>query len=182
MPYPHVEKYEMVLSNKLYLLIKEKDILLRIKEIAKEITDKYNSTINRIVIIGIMDGCISFLYNLIKDIPLKLEIKTIKIKTYNGKTQKNMCKIDMGQEEFSGIEGANVIIVDDILDSGHTLKSILAETARHLPSSIETAVLLDKKKTDFCANYTGFEIPDRFVVGFGMDYKGYYRNLRDIYE
>ena len=108
-------------------------------------------------------------------------VKTIKIKTYDGMTQKNMCKIDIDRNEFANIRGASVIIVDDILDSGRTLKTILAETARHLPSSIEVAVLLDKKKTDFCADYTGFKIEDKWTFGFGMDFNSLYRNLKDIH-
>jgi len=165
----------------LHLLIREEDILSRIKVIASAITNKYKSVTNKVVIIGIMDGCISFLYNLIKDIPLNIEVKTIKIKTYDGMTQKNMCKIDIDRNEFANIRGASVIIVDDILDSGRTLKTILAETARHLPSSIEVAVLLDKKKTDFCADYTGFKIEDKWTFGFGMDFNSLYRNLKDIH-
>lgn len=163
------------------LLIKEENILSRIKDMAADITNKLSLSTDRIIILGIMDGCFPFLYNLIKDIPLKLEVKTIKINTYDGMIQDKKCKIDMGGDEFSNIKDARVIMVDDILDSGKTLKLILAETARLLPSSIETAVLLDKKKSDIRANYTGFEISDKWVAGFGMDLNGSYRNLKDIY-
>lgn len=167
--------------NKFHLLIKEEDILSRIKDMSKEITNKLSLSTDRIIILGIMDGCFPFLYNLIKDIPLKLEVKTIKINTYDGMIQNKKCKIDMGGDEFSSINGARVIVIDDILDSGKTLKSILATIARLSPSSIETVVLLDKNKSDITANYVGFKVEDRWTIGFGMDLNGFYRNLKDIY-
>ena len=168
-------------SDRLHILLKEEEILSRIRIIAKNIENKYSPYLDKIVILGIMDGCLPFLYNLIKDINLKLEIKTVKINTYFGQNKVNKCKINMDHDEYFCLHNARVIIVDDILDTGETLRGAIDATTKFAPSSIETIVLLDKRKTDFCANYTGFKIKDKFIIGFGLDYKGFYRNLKDIY-
>lgn len=168
-------------SDRIKPLISIEEIDNRIKEIGKEISDKHTPNLNRLVMIGIMDGAGPFLFDLIKNIETKLELFTVKIKTYDGVYKSEVISSPLKELSSPNIKGANVIVVDDILDTGNTI-SMVEKTIRPLaPFNLEFAFLLNKNKTDRKPDYVGFNIPDEFVVGYGLDYKGFYRNLQGVF-
>ncbi len=136
----------------------------------------------RIVLVPIMVGSVIFLADLMRELPMKLSLGLVAVSSYPGATVQSK-GATIRSELPSDIKGKHVIIIDDILDSGRTLglvKSLIMEQA---PASCRVCVLLDKqvdRAVEIQADYAGFEIPDAFVVGYGLDYDGHYRNLPDI--
>jgi len=170
-------------SDRIKPLITQEHIEDRIRELGRQISDKYTPDTNRLVLIGIMDGAGPFLFDLIKNIETKLEIFTVKVKTYDGVYKSKCISTPLNELAHYHVSGANVIVVDDILDTGETLDLIKRNILPLNPAKLEFAVLLDKQKTDFKPDYIGFNIPkDKFVIGCGLDYKGYYRNLPGVFE
>lgn len=136
-----------------------------------------------IVIIPIMTGAMIFTADLIRQMPLKLSLRVVAVSSYPGQsTQSKGAKL--AGEIPSDLAGKHVVIVDDILDSGQTLGLVREVVAGRGPASVRIAVLLRKpgqrRVREVHADYIGFEIPDEFVVGYGLDYDGYYRNLPQI--
>jgi len=168
-------------SDRIKPLISIEEIDNRIKEIGKEISDKYTSDLNRLVLIGVMDGAGPFLFDLIKNIETKLEIFTVKIKTYDGVYKSRSISSPLKELSSCNIKNANVIVVDDILDTGNTINMIEKTIMALGPANLEFALLLNKNKTDIKPDYIGFNIPDEFVIGYGLDYKGFYRNLQGVF-
>ena len=132
-----------------------------------------------LTVIAVLHGSLMFVADLLRRIPLPLKLECLSVASYYGKTQTSG-EVGFKQVTVPDIVGRDVLIVDDILDSGHTLAAIreTLETAR--PSSIRTCVLLSKKKQrarEVDTDYVGFEIEDEFVVGYGLDFRERYRNL-----
>ncbi len=135
-----------------------------------------------IVLVSILTGSIIFLADLIRQLPQKLRIEVIGVNSYPGKSTASRGAEVLG-EITQDIEGKHVLIVDDILDSGETLRLIRRELARRRPKTLRSCVLLRKQRPSALetpCEYVGFDIPDVFVVGYGLDYNNYYRNLPDI--
>lgn len=135
-----------------------------------------------IVLVSILTGSIIFLADLIRQLPQKLRIDVINVSSYPGKSMKSHGAQIVGGLAAS-LEGRHVLIVDDILDSGGTLKLIRRELEKRGPRSLRACVLLRKQRESALqtpCEYVGFDIPDTFVVGYGLDYNNYYRNLPDI--
>jgi hypoxanthine phosphoribosyltransferase len=136
----------------------------------------------RIVFIPILTGAVVFVADLIRHIPFKLSLGVVAVSSYPGKSMESKGAAIRG-EMPRHLAGKHVVIVDDILDSGRTLGLIRDVVKEQQPASVRIAVLLSKRVSRACevkADYVGFEIEDAFVVGFGLDYDGYYRNLPDI--
>jgi hypoxanthine phosphoribosyltransferase len=162
-------------------LINEDAIKLRVRELAEMISkDFYGSDI---LLLGVLKGGAVLLCDLAREIAsCGVEIAFISVSSYeNGTVSKG--EIKLLSEADTSIEGQNVIIVEDIMDTGFTL-SFLAEKLRaKTPKSLKICTLLDKpsrRKVDIKVDYVGFEIPDFFVVGYGLDYANRFRNLRGI--
>ncbi len=159
------------------VLISASAIQDEIRELAGQIAKDYDG--RDLTIIGVLSGSIVFLADLIRFLPLRLRIKVISAASYgSGTTSAGEVQVLRGLDFDFGNE--DVLIVDDILDTGRTLKRITEEIQRGNPRSIRSCVLLDKaarRVVDIQPDYRAFEIPDEFVVGYGLDFNGYYRNL-----
>ena len=140
---------------------------------------------NRIpVFIGVLNGSFIFLADLMKEINIASELTFVKVSSYKGDQSSGEIKEDLGIN--MSLKDRDVILVEDIVDSGKTLRYLLGMVYKENPASVNVCTLLMKPKslkTKFDEiSYVGFEIPDDFVVGFGLDYNGLGRNLNDIYR
>ncbi len=133
-----------------------------------------------LTIVAVLQGGALFMADLIREIHLPLRIDAVSVSSYHGGTESSGT-VTFLQEQLPNIEGRNVLVVDDILDTGRTLSAICSRFQKECnPKSIRTAVLLSKKierSVEFEADYVGFEIGNEFVVGYGLDYQEEYRNL-----
>jgi len=158
------------------ILLTKEQIEKRIKEIASEITRDYEG--KDIFLIGILKGCFVFLSDLVKNIKLDTNIDFMMVSSYEGRQSSGIVRIllDLRQP----IEGKDVILVEDIVDTGLTISYLLKTLKTRKPKSIEVCTLLNKpscRKVNVTLKYVGFDIPNKFVVGYGLDYNEYYRNL-----
>ncbi len=159
-------------------------IARRVSELAREISRDLDELPQdgEIVLVSILTGSIIFVADLIRQLPQKLRIELITVNSYPGRSTRSQGATLVGTA-VENVAGKHVLIVDDILDSGGTLRLIQAELASRNPRSIRTCVLLRKQRPsafEIPCEYVGFDIPDIFVVGYGLDYNNYYRNLPDI--
>jgi len=171
------------------VLISRDEIAQRVKQIAaditRDLTDQNVQTDQEITLLPILTGSIIFVADLIRLLPIRMRIGLVSISSYRGATTTgNQTLI---REELTNLpdslENACVLIVDDILDSGNTLRLVTDILRRRNPAIIRTCVLLRKQRPeamDFPVDYVCFDIPDEFVVGYGLDYNDYYRNLPNI--
>ncbi len=160
------------------VLLHETTILSRLDEMAAEITRDFAG--KEFTVIAILHGSLIFMADLLRRVHLPLKIESVSIASYHGATESSGL-VTFNQLHLPEVKGEHVLILDDILDSGRTLEAItkkLEEECR--PASIKVCVLLDKRAsrvTDIEADFVGFKIEDEFVVGYGLDYRGHYRNL-----
>lgn len=135
-----------------------------------------------VVLIGVLKGATIFLSDLARNIALDATFDFISVSSY-GKQKQSSGEVKLNKDVDTSMEGKNVILVEDILDTGVTMSYLLRMLAAHKPKELKIAALLDKasrRVTPIHADYVGFEIPDQFVVGYGMDAAERYRNLPDI--
>lgn len=170
----------MTTAAGLRLLIPEEQIQARIRQMGAQIARDYPE--RPIHLIAILKGACFFLADLARAIQRPVRIDFIGISSYGrGKTSSGEVKLTKDLD--SSIEDADVLLVEDIVDSGVTLNYLLQVLAQRKPRSLRVAALLDKPSRRIRpveVAYVGFKIPDRFVVGYGLDYAEQYRNLRDI--
>ncbi len=160
--------------------IPKSEIKRAIHELADKINRDYQGKF--VVVIGVLDGVIMVLAQLMKRLNVGVSMELVKLKSYDGFQSSG--KVNMIFGLTSSLKGAEVLVVEDIIDSGLTLSHLLEELKKEKPASIEVVTLLLKKdsfKGQFPLKYVGIEIPNRFVVGFGMDFNGEGRQLPDIY-
>ncbi len=158
------------------ILITEKEISDRVKELGKAISRDYSG--KDPVLVAVLRGAIVFLCDLLKEISIPMSLDFLSISSYSGQVQTGVVRIlkDLDQN----IEDKYVILIEDIIDTGLTLNYILRTLKARKPADVRVCALLDKKVrriVDIPIDYRGFEIPDEFVVGYGMDYEQGYRNL-----
>jgi len=163
------------------IYLSETQIQQRVKEIAETINKDYQG--KRPLIIAILNGSFMFAADLFKHLTIDTEISFIKLVSYRGmkSTGNVITSIGLDAELF----GKDLIIIDDIVDTGKTLYNFLPKLKDHHPASLKIAALLHKPDaTKFPLNldYVGFSIPDKFVIGYGLDYDGRGRNLKEIYQ
>lgn len=161
------------------VLISEQELKQRIKELGEEIARDYSD--EPLLIVGVLKGSVVFLADLIREIDLPLEYDFVAISSYGADT-KSSGVVRLIKDLDTGIEGRNVLIVEDIVDTGWTLRlSYLSENMKARgAASVKVCALLDKpcrRKVDIDVHYRGFVIEDHFVVGYGLDYNGKFRNL-----
>lgn len=135
-----------------------------------------------LVIIPILTGSVIFVADLVRRLPLKLRLELVGVSSYPGKSMESK-GVSIRHELPPTLAGKHVLVIDDILDSGHTLDVVTRIIREQRPASLRSCVLLRKpgKSTlPITPDYVGFDIPDEFVVGYGLDYDGYYRNLPEI--
>lgn len=149
-----------------------------IAEMGARITEDFAG--GDLTIVAVLQGGVLFLADLIREIRLPLRMDSISVASYHGGTQSSGT-VDFHQSRLPEVEGRDVVVLDDILDSGRTLAAIMDRIASECrPRSLRSAVLLSKRverAVPIEADYRGFEIGDDFVVGYGLDYRGEYRNL-----
>lgn len=160
------------------VLISKKELTDKVKEIGEKITSDYQGKDN-ILLVGVLKGAFIFMADLARYIDLPLQVDFMAVSSYGASTESSgVVRIlkDLDQD----IEGKNLIIVEDIIDSGLTLSYMRKYLESRKPESVRICSLLDKpsrRKVDLKADYLGFQIPDEFVVGYGLDYDEKYRNL-----
>ena len=156
-------------------IISKSEIKRKIKEIAKEIESDFAG--KEIIMVGILKGSFIFLSDLIREISLPVECDFVKVSSYKGK-EKGKLKIEFLNS--LSLKGKNVIIVEDIVDTGGTLNEIIKRIKKEKAAVVKTCALIVKKKKRKCKlkiDYSCFKIPDKFVVGYGLDFEEKYRNL-----
>jgi hypoxanthine phosphoribosyltransferase len=158
------------------VLINDKQIARRIRELAVEIERDFKG--REMVVVSLLNGTVMFLADLIRHLSLPLRLDFIGVSSYGLSTESG--DLVFTKELRLDVRGRDVLLVDDILDTGRTLRNVLARLRPLKPRRIKTCVLLDKtarRVEDVRADYVGFEIPDVFVVGYGLDHAERYRNL-----
>lgn len=166
-------------KTKTRVLIAAADIERRVRELGKEIDRDYAGPI---VVVGILKGAFVFMADLTRAITRATRIEFIGIASY-GKEKTSSGEVRLTKDLDSSIEGADVLVVEDIVDTGITLTYLIHVLSQRKPRSIRIAALLDKpsrRMRPIQVHYRGFEIPDEFVVGYGLDYAENYRSLPDI--
>jgi len=159
------------------VLIDEAVISRRLEGMAQEVLADFGH--EPILVIGILKGALVFMADLLRRIPVPLEIECINVASYHGGTESSgtVAFLDRG---LPPVAGRRVLVLDDILDTGRTLAAVTGELRAAGALEVRTGVLLAKDKAraaEVEADYIGFAIGDEFVVGYGLDYKGLYRNL-----
>lgn len=175
------------------VLIDRVKIAARIAELGEEIARDLILDLNsedlgadasdRVVILPVLTGAIIFTADLVRHMPLNLSMRMVTVSSYPGASK--MSKgAKLRSELPTDLAGRHILVIDDILDTGQTLGLLHGMISEQNPASIRICVLLDKqgvqRKHDITADYVGFQIPDAFVVGCGLDHDGLYRNLPDI--
>lgn len=167
-------------QEKLKVLIRRARIQKRVVEVARAITRDFKG--ERVHLVGVLKGACIFLSDLVREINLDTSIDFIAVSSY-GKGKQSSGQVRLLKDLDSSIEGLNVVVVEDILDTGVTLTYLLRILKQRKPKSLKIAALLDKPSRrikDVKGDYIGFTIPDDFVVGYGLDYAERYRNLKDV--
>ena len=160
------------------ILFHEQTILSRLDELAREITAHYEG--EELTVIAVLNGSLIFTADLLRRIPLPLQLDCLSVSSYHGGTESTGV-VTFDRISLPAVDDRHVLIVDDILDSGRTLRAICAKLSTEArPKSVRICVLLRKEKPraqELEAHYVGFDIGDEFVVGYGLDYMERYRNL-----
>lgn len=158
------------------ILLSEEQIHTRVRELGAEISRDYAG--KEPLFVGVLKGCFIFMADLMRHVTINCSMDFMAVSSYSGTTSTGAVKInkDLNQD----IAGKDLILVEDILDSGVTLNYLKNYLAVRKPASIHVVTLMDKparRKADIYADYSCFEVPDAFVVGYGLDYNERYRNL-----
>lgn len=159
------------------VLVSEKDIKKRVKKLGSEIAASYGN--EEITVVSIINGAILFTADLLREIPNPIRLDCIRIASYRNDT-KSHGKPQLLQSLTLDISNRHVLLIDDILDTGKTFSVVVNMIQKLNPASLRTCVLLDKRgrrEVEFEADFVGFQIPDKFVVGYGLDFAERYRNL-----
>ena len=162
-------------------LISGAQIAERVAELGERLSEDYQG--KNLVIVGILKGAIVFLSDLIREISIPLYLDFMAVSSYGSSTQSSGV-VRILKDLDKSIENKDVLIVEDIIDSGLTLKYLVENLEARYPNSVKVCTLLDKparRKTQVSIDYNGFTIPDEFAVGYGLDYNDNYRNLPGVY-
>lgn len=158
-------------------LISEEELQGKVKELGKILTEEYKD--KNPLIIGVLKGALPFMADLIKEMNIYLEIDFMDVSSY-GNAMVSSGEVKILKDLDTSVEGRNVLFVEDIVDSGRTLQYLKELFEYRKANSVKIVTLLDKpkgRKVDVKVDWVGFEVPDEFVVGYGLDYIEHYRNL-----
>ena len=162
-------------------LISAKSIAARVETLATEIEEHFANT-DKLVVVGMLRGSFVFIADLVRELDLPVEVDFLEVSSY-GDGMESSREVRILKDLRGEIGGRDVLIVEDIVDTGHTLGHVVDYLRTRDPARLETCALLDKpsrREVDVKATWTGFEIPDEFVVGYGIDYAQRNRNLAYI--
>jgi hypoxanthine phosphoribosyltransferase len=166
--------------QRLKILLRSAAIQRRVRQLAAQITRDFRG--KPLHLIGVLNGASIFLSDLIRQIPLEVSLDFMAVSSY-GLSDKSSGEVRVTKDLDTSIEGLNVILVEDILDTGFTINYLRRLLLQRRPGLLRVAVLLDKagrRVQPVKTHYVGFRIPNCFVVGYGLDYAGRYRNLKDV--
>ena len=161
------------------VILSADEINTRVQEIAVEINQNYEGSVREVILITLLDGAIVFTADLIRHLSVPIRLDCIRVSSYGNSTNPETAPRILGSLK-SDVQDKHVLLVDDILDTGNTMKKVVNEVSAQKPASLRTCVFLDKperRQNNFQADWSGFSIPDEFVVGYGLDYAGRYREL-----
>lgn len=164
------------------VLIDEEVILHRLDKVAERILADFKKDGpegGELMVVGILTGALVFMADLLRRMPVRLQIETLSVASYHGGTESSGV-VKFLDAKLPDVAGRQILLIDDILDTGRTLKAVKERLLEMGASTVKTAVLLSKEKEraeEVEADYIGFEMGDEFVVGYGLDYEGRYRNL-----
>ena len=159
-------------------MISAKSIAARIEELAKIIQTEFKGT-DKLVVVGLLRGSFVFIADLVRELDLPVEVDFLEASSY-GDGMESSREVRILKDLRGQIEGRDVLVVEDIVDTGHTLHQVIDMLNTRHPRKLKSIALLDKpsrREVDMRADWTGFEIPDEFVVGYGIDYAQRNRNL-----
>jgi hypoxanthine phosphoribosyltransferase len=162
-------------------MISAKAIAARVEALAREISDFYAGT-DKLVVVGLLRGSFVFIADLVRELDLPVEVDFLEVSSYGNSTTSSR-EVRILKDLRGEIEGRDVLVVEDIVDTGHTLNRVLEILRTRRPARLEVCALLDKptrREVEVKAKWVGFEIPDRFVVGYGIDFAQRNRNLPHI--
>lgn len=163
------------------VLISKGDIELKLKEMGKEISKDYEG--KNLLLIGVLKGAFIFLADLMRNIDIPVEVDFMAVSSYGDSTESSGV-VRILKDLEATIEGKDILVVEDIIDTGLTLSYLIQNLESRGAKSVSVCTLLDKperRKADVDLKYKGFDIPDKFIVGYGLDYAQKYRNLDEIY-
>ncbi|CDZ23825.1 Hypoxanthine-guanine phosphoribosyltransferase [[Clostridium] cellulosi] len=166
-----------MLNDLAEILLTKEEIEKKVAELGEKISEDYKD--KNLLLVGILKGCVVFMSDLMKHITIPARIDFMSVSSY-GAGVKSSGVVKIIKDLDNPIQGYDVLIVEDILDSGLTLHYIIDLLKSRNPNSIRICTLLDKpysRKVEVKTDYCGFEIPDKFVIGYGLDYAEKYRNL-----
>jgi len=169
-----------ILDKEFEIYLRETQIMERVSILAKQINQNHRD--KQVVFTGILNGSFMFASDLLKNIDLSCQISFLKMKSYIGTSSSGVIQELIGLRE--DLTGKTVLVIEDIIDTGNTIERTLEILKSHNPESIHIISLIFKPEAytkTIPIDYVGFEIPDKFIVGYGLDYEGFGRNLKDIY-
>lgn len=165
------------MKERVTTLISEDKLKTRVQEIAREITEYYNG--EEVKTVCVLKGAVMFMVDLVKNVDLPVKFDFMDVSSYGNSTESSG-NIKILKDLDDPIEGENILIVEDIIDSGRTLHYLIDYLKSKKPKSVKLCTLFDKpdrREFDVHVDWTGFDIPDEFIVGYGLDYAQRYRNL-----
>jgi hypoxanthine phosphoribosyltransferase len=163
------------------ILLTEAQIQARVGELGAQISTDYAG--RRLTLVSVLKGSLPFMADLMRSIALPLRIDLMEVSSYGGATTESSGLVRILKDLSASIEGEEVLICEDIIDTGLTLNYLIRYLGGKKPASLRICTLLDKparRLVEIPVDYTGFTIPDQFVVGYGLDYGELYRNLRFV--
>ncbi len=165
------------------ILCTEQQLKDKVSELARQIEEYYSDKEGTLLVVGILKGSVVFMGDLLKELNIPCEIDFMKCSSYGSGTTSSgviAIKCDLSKSDISD---CNILVVEDILDTGNTLKRIMQHLTERGAKSVKLCTLLDKpdrRKADIESDFVGFKIPDAFVVGYGLDFDEKYRNMPEI--
>jgi len=168
-------------DEQIEILISESEIKARINHLAKEISDTYKAS-DQLVVIGLLRGSFIFIADLVRRLNLPVEVDFITVSSY-GNEMESSRQVRIIKDLETSIKNRDVLVVEDIIDTGHTLAQVLQIMQTRKPKSLSVCTLLNKpsrREIEVDVTWTGFDIPDEFVIGYGIDYAQQGRNLPHI--
>jgi len=168
-------------GEKIDILISEAEITARINELAHQITQDYADT-KQLVVVGLLRGSFIFIADLVRHLDVPVEVDFMTVSSY-GNAMESSRQVRIIQDLETAIKDRDVLIVEDIIDTGHTLSQVIKILATRQPKSLRICTLLNKpsrREVEVDIDWVGFEIPDEFVIGYGIDYAQQGRNLPHI--
>jgi hypoxanthine phosphoribosyltransferase len=165
-------------------MISARRIARRVRELGHEISGVYDDLDQPLVIVVVLKGAAVFAADLLRSLSIPAELEFVRASSYGTGTASSG-KVRLAHMVEGPLTGRDILLVEDIVDSGRTISVIVEELRRHHPASLRLAALLDRparREIEVPIHFTGFRIPDRFVIGYGLDYAGLYRELPGIYS